>query len=427
MSHKDVDLSKTALQTAFSFKENFRSIYTRRASNYASIDGIRAVSIILVLIFHAFFVYQLAHPTETVESIIKELGGGWAWVFNGDKGVDVFFVMSGFLISGILFRQIAKSGHMDLKNFYIRRYLRLTPAYYFTLTLYWLLNGPNSDTIWANYLYISNFIDYGHQAVGWTWSLAIEEQFYFIYPLVLFVILKYSKSPGYTMLWLFFISIAIRAGIVLSDDILRTSPSSQMYLDHDYFNHFFTVLYDNLHSRFGSLLVGCIVAYNFHFHKDKLNDFFNSTMGVVTTTIGIMLILFFMGFASYLPVYDDYQTMHVLYHIFNRNLFSVGVGILILAMLLQQHGLANTLRAFFSLPFWYPFATLSYSLYLIHLVVMAAVIPALINLTIMMPEQYPWSMAETIFYGFIISTILSMAIASLMYLFIEKPVMNLRR
>ena len=424
---QDIDVSKTALQRAFSFKENFKSIYTRRASNYASIDGIRAISIILVLVFHTFFVYQLARPTHDVAAIINELGMGWAWAFNGDKGVDVFFVMSGFLISGILFRQIAKSGHMDLKNFYIRRYLRLTPAYYFTLTIYWLLNGPNSDYIWANYLYISNFIDYGHQAVGWTWSLAIEEQFYFIYPLLLIVILKYSKSPGYTMLWLFVISIIIRAGIVLSDEALRTSPGSRMYLDHDYFNHFFTVLYDNLHSRFGSLLVGCIAAYNFHFHKDKLNDFFNSTMGLITTITGLILVIFFMTFASYLPVYDEYQTMHILYYIFNRNLFSAGVGIIIIAMLLQQHGLANAMRKILSVSFLYPFATLSYSLYLIHLVVMAIVIPALINLTIMMPEQYPWSMAETLIYGFIVSSILSMSIATLMYLFIEKPIMNLRR
>jgi peptidoglycan/LPS O-acetylase OafA/YrhL len=424
---QDIDVSKTALQHAFSLKENFKSIYTRRASNYASIDGIRAVSIILVLVFHTFFVYQLAHPNHDVADIINELGMGWAWAFNGDKGVDVFFVMSGFLISGILFRQIAKSGHMDLKNFYIRRYLRLTPAYYFTLTVYWLLNGPNSDYIWANYLYISNFIDYGHQAVGWTWSLAIEEQFYFIYPLLLIVILKYSKSPGYTMLWLFVVSIVIRAGIVLSDEALRTSPGSRMYLDHEYFNHFFTVLYDNLHSRFGSLLVGCMAAYSFHFYKDKLNDFFNSTLGIITTMIGLALVIFFMAFASYLPVYDEYQTIHILYYIFNRNLFSIGIGIIIMAMLLQQHFITNAMRKVFSASFLYPFATLSYSLYLIHLVVMAAVIPALINLTITMPAEYPWSMSETLIYGFVISTVLSMAIATLMYLFIEKPVMNLRR
>jgi len=424
---KDIDISRNAFQTAFSFKENFRSIYTRRASNFASIDGIRAFSILLVLVFHTFFVYQLAHPQHDVAMMLDELGFGWAWALNGDKGVDVFFVMSGFLISGILFRQIAKEGHMNLKNFYLRRYLRLTPVYYFTLTVYWFMNGPNSDWIWANYLYISNFIDYGHQAVGWTWSLAIEEQFYFIYPLLLIVILKYSKSPGYVMAWLFIISLVVRLAIVMMDDQIRTSPLSRMYSDHDYFNHFFTVLYDNLHSRFGSLLVGCLAAYNLHFHKDKLTAFANSSKGILTMIVGIVLIVFFMLFPIFSNSYDEYQSFQIFYYVVSRNLFSVGVGIIIIAMLVQQHAISNAIRAFFSLGVWYPFATLSYSLYLIHLVVMSLVIPAIINLTITMPEQYPFSMGEVLFYGFIISSILSMAIAALMYLFIEKPVMNLRR
>jgi len=417
----------TTFKKAFTFKDNFKSIYTRRASNYASIDGIRAISIILVLIFHVFLVYQLSHPTHDINSIMQELGYGWAWAINGDKGVDVFFVMSGFLISSILLREIAKEGEIDLKRFYLRRYLRLTPAYYFTLTVYWLMNGPNSEWIWANYLYVSNFIDYSHQAVGWTWSLAIEEQFYFIYPLILIAILKYSKSPGYIMLWMFLASFLIRAGVVLYDDQLRTSPGSRMYFDEDYFNHFFTILYDNLHTRFGSLLVGCMAAYSMHFHKDKLQRFINSGLGIITTLIGLAMIVFFMAFPSFSQAYDDNQTLHILYYIFNRNLFSMGIGILIVAMILQSHFITHGIRSFLSMAFWYPFATLSYSLYLIHLVVMAVVIPAIINLTITMPEQYPWSMTETLAYGFIVSTLLSLFVASLMYLFIEKPVMNLRR
>ena len=423
----DITEQTSALKKAFTFKDNFRSIYTRRASNYASIDGIRAISIILVLIFHAFFVYHLSHPTYNINDILRELGTGWAWAFNGDKGVDVFFVISGFLISSILLREVAKEGKIDLKRFYLRRYLRLTPAYYFTLTVYWLMNGPNSEWIWANYLYISNFIDYSHQAVGWTWSLAIEEQFYFIYPLLLIAILKYSKRPGYVMLWLFLTSFIIRAAVVLYDDSIRTSPGSRMYLDHDYFNHFFTILYDNIYTRFGSLLVGCLAAYNFHFHKDKLSTFANSSAGIFATIVGLVMIFFFMAFPSFSQLYDDNQVFHILYYIFNRNLFSIGIGILIIAMLLQNHFIANTLRSFLSLPFWYPFATLSYSLYLSHLVVMSVVIPALINLTVMMPEHYPWSIAETLLYGFVTSTVVSLFIASLMYLFLEKPVMSLRR
>ena len=111
---QDVAMTKRAWQEAFSFQANFKSIYQRRTSNFAPIDGIRALSIILVLVYHTFLVYDIANPNETVSSIMAHLGGAWTWAWNGDKGVDVFFVMSGFLISGILFKQYAKEGLMEL-------------------------------------------------------------------------------------------------------------------------------------------------------------------------------------------------------------------------------------------------------------------------------------------------------------------------
>jgi peptidoglycan/LPS O-acetylase OafA/YrhL len=413
-------------QKAFTFKDNFRSIYTRQATHYASIDGIRAISIILVLIFHVFFVFMLSSPGMTADKLMSEVGIFWHWALNGDRGVDVFFVMSGFLISGILLREYSKTQRIDLKRFYLRRYLRLTPAYYFTLTLYWLIDGPHSEWIWANFLYISNYIHYSHQAVGWTWSLAIEEQFYFIYPLVLIALLKFTKSPGLHLILLLVISFFVRAWVVLTDDQISDAPFSLMYLDKDFFNHFFTVLYDNLHTRFGSLVVGCLAAYGFHVHQQALIHFFNSFTGVITTLLGISLILIFMIIPTYLSSYDGSQVFHVFNYIFSRNLFSIGIGILILAMLLQQHVIAKGIRWFLSLPFWYPFATLSYSLYLIHLVVMVVVIPAMVNLTMTMPESYPWTTGEVLFYSFLVSTILSLFLSALMYLFIEKPIMNLR-
>ncbi|NKB37559.1 MAG: acyltransferase family protein [Gammaproteobacteria bacterium] len=373
------------------------------------------------------FVYEVVHPQHSVDSLINELGLSWAWAWNGDKGVDVFFVMSGFLISGILMKQLKATGSIGLRNFYVRRYLRLTPAYYFALCAYWFMNGPHSEWLWANFLYVSNFIHYSHQAMGWTWSLAVEEQFYFIYPLLLVLIIRYSKKPGYVLLGIFLSSFLIRYGVIVSDEFIRNSPSSRMYSDKEYFNHFFTVLYDNLYTRFGAMVVGCMMAYCFHYYREKLEEFANSPAGVITTIVGVFMILFFMIFPIWSSAYDEQLTLHFLYNIFNRNLFSLGIGIVIIATLLQKHLIADILRRFFSSPIWYPMATLSYSLYLIHLVVMSLIIPAIVNLTTMMPEEYPWSILESPFYSFVISTVLSMAISALIYLFIEKPVMNLRK
>lgn len=407
----------SALKQAFSFKVNLASIFNRRPSNYAAIDGVRAISILLVMVYHIFLVYEKSNPNETIASMLGQLGYGWSWVINGDKGVDVFFVMSGFLITGILLRTYAKLGHLNLKNFYLRRYLRLTPVYYFMLVVYFLLGAPNSENIWANFLYVSNFIDYKSQAAGWTWSLAVEEQFYFIYPLILIAILKWTKSPGYALVVLLAMAVLVNAWIVLTDPQLSTTPFSQVYTNDAYYNHYFTVLYDNLYTRFGGLVVGCLVGYAMHFYKPTLSKVANSTLGGLSTLFALLIIFFFMVFPLYLPKYDGYHALHIIYDILNHTLFAMGVGVLIVAMILQEQRLAKMLSWFFSLSFWYPIATLSYSLYLIHLVVMILVIPNMVA---------DYSMGAALLYGGIISSVLSFMLAALMYLFIEKPVMNLR-
>ncbi len=417
---ENIATSSSAIQKAFTFRDNLRSIFVRRASNFAPIDGIRAVSILLVMIYHTFLVYEKSNPNETIETMLQQLGMGWSWAINGDKGVDVFFVMSGFLITGILLRTYAKLGHLNLKNFYIRRYLRLTPVYYFMLAVYFLIGAPNSENVWANFLYINNFTDYKTQAAGWTWSLAVEEQFYFIYPLILIAILKWTKRPGYCLVGLFVLSFIVNAGIVLSDAQLSTTPFSQVYSNDGYYNHYFTVLYDNLYTRFGGLVVGCIAAYVMHYYPEQLKSEMNGSLGLSLTLLSLIIIALFMTLPLYLPKYDAYGWLHILYDVSNHTLFAVGIGLLILAMILQEHRLAKALSWFFSLKFWYPIATLSYSLYLIHLMVMVSVIP-----TVMQNPDY--SMGQVLLYGGLISSGISFAIAALMYLFIEKPVMNLRK
>jgi len=416
----NIATSTSALQQAFAFKDNLRSMFVRRASNYASIDGIRAVSILLVMVYHIFLVYEKSNPNESIESMLNQLGMGWSWVVNGDKGVDVFFVMSGFLITGILLRTYAKLGHLNLKNFYIRRYLRLTPVYYFMLVVYFLLSAPNSENIWANFLYVSNFIDYKDQAAGWTWSLAVEEQFYFIYPLILIAILKLGRHPGYWLVGLLVLSLLVNTWIVVTDSQLSTTPFSQVYTNDHYYNHYFTVIYDNLYTRFGGLVVGCIAGYAMHFYPARVKALMNSSAGLLLTLLALIIIVLFMSLPLYLPKYDAYGWLHILYDISNHTLFAIGLGLLILALILQEHRLAKSLNWLFSLRFWYPIATLSYSLYLIHLVVMIAVIPPLM-------QSANYTMGEVLLYGGFLSSVISFIIAALMYLFIEKPVMNLRK
>lgn len=144
------------------------------------VEGLRAVAIVLVLGFHAGL------PGFTL---------GWT-------GVQLFFVISGFLITGILLD--TKGEPHYARNFYVRRGLRILPAYYLTLAVVvaWqlLFVGPASGWAWyafygQNYLLgVSGF----HQSFPWamnhTWSLAVEEQFYFVWPLVVLLLSKRALS-----------------------------------------------------------------------------------------------------------------------------------------------------------------------------------------------------------------------------------------
>ena len=135
---------------------------------WGSLDGIRGLAIILVVIAHAF--------PET-------FAGG------GAPGVSLFFVLSGFLITSLLLGEIETSGRIDLKKFFGRRALRLAPALIVYLSVAAIAEGWSS--VWPSLLYLGNYAQIAGSDVGvnvHTWSLAVEEHFYLLWP-VLFVFL----------------------------------------------------------------------------------------------------------------------------------------------------------------------------------------------------------------------------------------------
>ena len=136
-----------------------------------ALDGLRAISILAVIGFH----------------------GAWPGFSWGARGVDLFFVISGYLITSLLIREREKTGSVSLRDFYIRRSLRIFPAFYAFLAGYSLLCffvyrdllGDLPSTLLLSGLYVGNI------AIAWfncpvlvahSWSLAMEEQFYLIYP-----------------------------------------------------------------------------------------------------------------------------------------------------------------------------------------------------------------------------------------------------
>ena len=149
------------------------------APKLPSLDGLRAMSILLVLGAHA--AATRGFPAEWAE-VTKH-------VLVGELGVRVFFVISGFLITHLLLREEATRGTSSIPLFYARRALRILPVYFAFVAVFAVLDwrvplGASADEYAAMLLFAKNFVP-GHGINDHLWSLAVEEQFYLVWPLVL--------------------------------------------------------------------------------------------------------------------------------------------------------------------------------------------------------------------------------------------------
>ncbi|MCU1266143.1 MAG: Acyltransferase 3 [Acidobacteria bacterium] len=200
------------------------------------LDGVRGVSILLVLGLH--FTPRL-------------LPGGYC-------GVEVFFVLSGFLITSLLLQEWERTGSIRLKDFYFRRALRLGPGLLFYLLLlggyaFVFLNSERATEIYKGILwtlsYVSNWVialEHGHPAsvLAITWSLAVEEQFYLLWPPILVLLLKRKVSRP----WITFIILFAIVVIVLHRTWLWHTGAS------------FRRLYYATDTRADGLMLGCLIA-----------------------------------------------------------------------------------------------------------------------------------------------------------------------
>ena len=167
---------------------------TDRPAHRADLDGLRAVAVVLVMLSHA----------------------GGPWGNGGNAGVTAFFVLSGFLITGILQAELVRTGRIELMAFYRRRIRRLAPALLVLLAVVlpvWMLAGGSTERVLpivGSLLYVNNWLavtGLNMEPLPHTWSLAIEEQFYLLWPVAL-VVLKPRRA--------LVVALALAAGSALA-------------------------------------------------------------------------------------------------------------------------------------------------------------------------------------------------------------------
>jgi peptidoglycan/LPS O-acetylase OafA/YrhL len=198
------------------------------------LDAIRGFAVLAVL----------AHNTDKTSLL-----GGFAT--NGWMGVDLFFVLSGFLITGILLD--TKGSEVYFRNFYARRCLRIWPLYYAVLIFMFVMvphlrpsEGhqvfeARSMPWWSYFIFVQNFLvpvpTQAMGALGVTWSLAVEEQFYLVWPL-----LVYFCSPGTLR--------KVAGGVIVASPLLRFYLEQRRHFD----------IYPNTFCRLDALMFGALIA-----------------------------------------------------------------------------------------------------------------------------------------------------------------------
>ena len=335
-----------------------------------SLDGIRAVAALVVFFSHA----------------------GWGHLIPGGLGVTIFFFLSGYLITTLLRREYAATGKLHLGHFYLRRAWRILPPMYIVLLSAFALGlaGVVPDTatpggLASQLLQVSNYywvyvgdagLVYGTNTF---WSLAVEEHFYLLYPLLLLALLKGAsrQSPLRVLVILCALGLAWRCLLVFGFNVTE----QHTYLSTD--------------TRFDSLLYGCILGV---WHNPALDDQGRDlppAWRVGGVVLGAALVL------ATLAVRDGQFRETLRYSL-------QGMAFLPLFWLAVRY------------PRWWPFAALnwapmvwlgrfSYTFYLVHFIVIK-----FFNFTM---RPVPAAVAA---FG------VSVGLAALMYFMVERPCARLR-
>ena len=352
-----------------------------------SIDSLRALAVLAVIIYHVDVNY---------------LPGGFL-------GVDLFFVLSGYLISSLIIKEFRKTGTVNFYNFYIRRARRLLPAVYFMITVGLvvmvlfnevLLRKSHLDAIFgyiysSNWWYIFHKLDYfdsfGAQSpFKHLWSLAIEEQFYMIFPLLFLLVngkkkskdgtYKLNKNFLYVVLGLILVSLI--AHILLFD----INNISRIYFGTD--------------TRAFSLLVGVVGAILYP--MERLHSKVTPQQNMIYSILSLVSIA---GLITVMIYTSEYNTW-----LYRGGFLLVAIlGLIVIISSGKQHTLMSKLLSFKPIVF---IGKISYSLYLWHF-------PVLVLTTPVSEIGNP-----NIFFV-ILRIVLTFAVAIVSYVFVETPIRKL--
>jgi peptidoglycan/LPS O-acetylase OafA/YrhL len=361
------------------------------SSKFHGLDHLRTVAITFVFLFH-YKLSMFGHP-QWLEDVAKF---GWT-------GVDLFFVLSGFLISSQLFLAIKQGQSVHLKEFFLKRAFRILPAYLVVVAIYFCFPGFHErealPSVWRFLTFTQN-IGLNIQTSGTfshAWSLCVEEHFYLVFPLIVFTF-QYLNRLKYAALLL---AVLFCIGLVL-----RMFAFDTLYLPHvadeDAWRYWYQHIYYPTYTRMDGLLVGVAVAALFHFAPHVWHAI--SKFGNLLLVGGLALLT--------LAYHVCFDTQSYVASIYGFPLIAIGYGLLVMgaisptSLLFQWKSRVTTY-----------IATTSYAIYLTH--------KGIVHITQEVATSYGLDIDSNLVL--LLCAFTCMVGASLLHFVIEKPFMMLRQ
>jgi peptidoglycan/LPS O-acetylase OafA/YrhL len=441
----------------FSLFTNIKKLFTSRSlektGSFQALDilnSVRVISLCWIIFGHVFMlrvVYTaLANPEDSLDWI-KEARG--VLVYGAFYAVDVFFWLSGFLLAYMFLLECDRKERVEWTILYFHRVYRILPAYAMVLFSTWKLikyagDGPiwyRADSInaqcedywWTNLTFLNNFIPNGdgNRCFGWGWYLANDMQFFLISPLVLFIYHRSSKVIGWCIFTLLILTdILTNAFISYYNNIPVGGFKSE---DKN------NMLYIKPYCRIAPYAIGVLFGmlyftYRKHHNESRIYDmisykilklFHCRYLRYLFYILGLGLISFmlFMEYPAYSTaaksdsLEDDWsQTARSAFMALDRSGFVLGVGLILMPLMMGYNKLVGEVM---SSKVWTPLARLSFCGYLVHLSTIAIIFGR---------QEVAYYLSDfNLLVDFIIGCIGTYAIAFLVSILVESPLMNLEK
>ncbi len=365
----------------------------RNRERQPGLDLLRALAIIVVVIYHAaLFGFKLPGRIDR-----------FGWI-----GVDLFFVLSGYLIGGQLLAPLARNQRINLGRFFARRAFRIMPAYFVVLAIYFLLPSwreypEMSQPLWKFLLSVQNIGLHGGTAFSHAWSLAVEDQFYLLLPFILLFVNRWPPGAMIVPFVIVFGGIALRAFLAYQN----------LGADGVPFRGFQAWIYYPTWTRLDPLVFGVALAAVEKFQRQRWKRLMDLAIWLWLPALGLIAFALYLG---------ESENLTVTVCIWQFPFIAVGMAALLICAISTRLPFCRI-----AIPGAAFIASIAYSTYLIQKLVMHQVLQLLHATPEAVKAGSTPIIALTSVWALVLVEVCVYAAATLLFLAVERPFLQLRK